>query len=128
MKVVLHVRLVVRAVAGASAPDRVPLLDHLDAVYANLVDQEAANDALLDSDMDVEVVDGPRAVADVRLTLETVDVATARSVGVSSLRAAVHAAGIHTPHWDDVPHEGVVRTLPLEATEEVVEATPLVDA
>ena len=125
----LHVRLLVREIEDTSPVPGVeerPLLDQLEDVYANLVDQEASQPALLDSDMNTTLEAESRAVSDVRLTIETVDAGEALAIGLSCLRAAIHGAGIYTPHWDAVSPEQVVRVYTLEATEQAVEAKPLV--
>jgi hypothetical protein len=101
VQVGVYVRLKVRA--------EPPLRERLDAVYAHLADQEACNAALLDSDMNATVTSDTEADVDVRLTVEAADAGHATETGLGCLRAAVRAAG-------------------LAATEESIDAKPLVGA
>ena len=120
MKFALSVGLLVHTI-DASTEAQPPLLDRLDDVYGNLVDQEAAHPSLLDSDLNATLTDPSHATAALRLTLETSNEDEAVAVGLSCLRAALHAAGIYTPYWDA---EGMA-AYSVAATEETVEATPL---
>lgn len=63
---------------------------------------------------------------DVEMTVQADTVDGAVSLGVSSLRAAIHATGASTPNWDDAPFdESIVRFI---LDETGLQARPLVDA
>jgi hypothetical protein len=107
VKVGVYVRLRVRP--SGEVPGVATLSDRLDALFADLVGQERDNAALVDSDMNATVTSDTEADLEVRLTVEAADAGHATETGLGFLRAAVRAAG-------------------LDATEESVDAKPLVGA
>lgn len=90
------------------------LADHVDQVTEQLVALEGCTPELLDSAIAVEVSSGE---VDVEMTLDAVLPEQATTVGISCLRAAIHAAGGGTPDWDEAPTDEHVVLYLLDAQE-----------
>lgn len=89
-------------------------LAKLDACHSNLLDFAADSDATDDT-------------ADFTVTVEASSIEEATKIGMSAIRAAIHATGAATHGWDDSDADDHVVIYQVDA-DEGVEVRPLVDA
>ena len=85
---------------------------------------EAAHHGLLDFALGAD--DEARSI-EVQITVEAATLEAAVSLGVSSLRSAIHASGGGTPGWDDQPARDYVIGYTIDE-ENGLEVRPLVGA
>lgn len=86
--------------AGPDA-DKVQLLeDHLDEVMNQLVTLEEGDGRITDPDISASLADGD---VEISVVVEAENTDEAAKIGNGAIRCAVHAAGGHTPGWEEIP-------------------------
>jgi hypothetical protein len=98
--------------------------DHIEQVVEQLADLNTCNDQLLDFAASSDAING---TAEFNVTVQAPSIEQAMNVGVSCIRAAIHAAGAATYGWDDSDAGEQVVIYQVDS-EEGVEVRPLVDA
>lgn len=98
--------------------------DNIDRVVQELAKLDGCHDALLDYSADSDASDD---TAEFAVTVEAPSLEEAVRIGLSLIRAAIHAAGAGTQGWDDSSTADDVVIYQVEA-DEGVEVRPLVSA
>lgn len=84
--------------AGPNADDPQLLEDHLDEVMNQLVALEEGDGRVADADISARLLDGD---VEISVVVQAGNTTEANEIGMGVIRCAVHAAGGHTPGWEN---------------------------
>jgi hypothetical protein len=102
--------------------DETALLEqHFEEVMEQLVGLEEGDERITDSDLSARLATGE---VEISVVVEAENTDEAGTIGNSAIRCAVHAAGGHTPGWEEIS----TATWELEVEESTQKKLDLVDA